>query len=123
MICLSCRNEGLGPDCITLGGDGNLWFGEEAYRLGRITPAGAITELQLPIGDQPGRFAAAPDGNLWLTAGVGNEGNLLRISPDGVITKFLIPTEAGKPTDVAVGPDGKIWFTQWAIDQIGYFEP
>jgi virginiamycin B lyase len=115
--------RGIGPRSIAVGGDGNLWFGEESYRLGRITPSGVITELQLPTGDQPGRFASAPDGNLWLTVGVGNEGNILRISPDGVITKFLIPTENGKATDVAVGPDGKVWFTQWAIDQIGYFEP
>ena len=115
--------RGHGPSFIAAGGDGNLWFADEAYRLGRITTSGVITELQLPVGDQPGRFASGPDGSLWLTLGVGNEGDILRISPDGVLTKFLIPTQAGKPTDVAVAADGKIWFTQWALDQIGYFEP
>jgi len=115
--------RGLGPGSIAIGGDGNLWFGEEAYHLGRITPSGLITELQLPIGDQPGRFATAPDGNLWLKVGVGNAGDIVRISRDGVLTKFLISTDNAGPMDLAVGPDGKIWFTQWATDQIGYFEP
>src|SRR5579859_4941610 len=60
-----------GPYGITSGPDGNLWFDDED-NIGRITPAGAITQFLLP----PPTFAAAqvayditagPDGNLWFT--------------------------------------------------------
>ena len=54
------------PEHITAGGDGALWVVEAyAARLGRITTAGAITEVALPAGDYHD-VAAGPDGNLWL---------------------------------------------------------
>jgi streptogramin lyase len=43
---------GSGPEAITTGPDGNLWFTEAAgNRIGRITPAGVITEFPLPLGE------------------------------------------------------------------------
>ena len=35
-----------------------------------------------------------------------------RITPDGVITEFQIPTPKGNPLDLTVGPDGNLWFTE-----------
>jgi virginiamycin B lyase len=36
---------------IAAGSDGNLWFTEElGDRVGRITPAGRVTEFSLPSG-------------------------------------------------------------------------
>src|SRR6266545_3148295 len=58
-----------GPDAITAGPDGNLWFTEfGANQIGRITLTGEITEIALPTGDaNPHTITAGPDGNLWFT--------------------------------------------------------
>jgi streptogramin lyase len=57
------------PYVVTNGPDGNLWFTEwtrgEGTAIGRLTPAGTITEF--PVDGQPWDIAAGPDGNLWFT--------------------------------------------------------
>ena len=44
-----------------------MWFTEfKANQIGRISPAGTVTEFALPTaGSQPVGIAAGPDGNLW----------------------------------------------------------
>src|SRR5262249_52870363 len=71
--------------------DGNLWFTEpRPSRIGRITPAGVITEFSagLTPGFQPRGITAGPDGNLWFTEQFGLSGRVGRITPAGVITEF-----------------------------------
>jgi virginiamycin B lyase len=46
----------------------------------------------------------APDGN-----------RVGRITMSGVVTEFPIPTAAGSPINIAVGPDRNIWFTKGGI--------
>ena len=59
---------GSQPFGITRGPDGNVWFAEGlAEKIGRITPAGVVTEFALPPGTQPVQITAGPDGNLWFT--------------------------------------------------------
>jgi virginiamycin B lyase len=58
------------PDSITVGIDGNLYFGEYSPAVGRITTTGAITELPLPaaLGSFPVlSLTSGPDGNIWFT--------------------------------------------------------
>jgi len=48
------------------GPDGNLWFTEYASdQIGRMTPAGVVTEFPLPAGSAPYGIVVGPDGNLW----------------------------------------------------------
>ena len=58
-----------GPTDIVAGPDGNLWFTEWGDRIGRITPAGRVTEFSRGIsrGSAPEGIADGPDGNLWYT--------------------------------------------------------
>jgi len=124
--------EIIQPDGITMGSDGNLWFAETvADQIGRMTPAGVLTEFPLsPVtvpagsnGPQPGPTAiiAGPDGALWFT---GVPGEVGRITTAGVVTEFAapaIPPPAGSPagtpstpatlTAITAGPDGALWFT------------
>src|SRR5262249_56583218 len=54
------------PQGITRGPDGNLWFTENsANRIGRITPAGVVTEFAAGItpNSGPNEITAGPDGN------------------------------------------------------------
>ena len=69
---ISAGAASLGP--ITTGPDGNLWFAERVSgagygRVGRITPAGAVTEylVACAAGGYFGGLAWGPDGALWLT--------------------------------------------------------
>ena len=63
------------PSSIVRGPDGNLWFTEfdSPGRIGRITPAGVVTEFTGGItpgfsaNSAPLAITAGPDGNLWFT--------------------------------------------------------
>ena len=109
------------PYGITAGPDGNLWFTEfPGNRIGRITPAGVVTEFSAGITAlaDPRGITAGPDGNLWFTEF--NCGNRIgRITPAGVVTEFSagITAPAG-PVGIIAGPDGNLWFTE-AADRIG----
>jgi streptogramin lyase len=107
---------------ITTGPDGNLWFTEEGGggRIGRITPAGVITEFSTGItpGSVPFDIVTGPDGNLWFPEAKADK--IGRITPDGVVTEFGTGITAGSsPEGIAVGPDGRLWFTENDGDRIG----
>jgi virginiamycin B lyase len=42
-----------------------------------------------------------------------------RITVDGVVTNFVVPTSNSRPDGIAVGPDGALWFTERLADKIG----
>jgi RHS repeat-associated protein len=107
-----------GPVGMTVGSDGNLWFLEHnAGQVGRITPAGAITEFPMPPGSgSPTYIVGGPDGNLWFTAGQ----NIWRITLGGVMTPFA---SAGTPYGITGGPDGNVWFTERFGNNIGRITP
>jgi streptogramin lyase len=104
-----------GPDQITLGSDGNLWFTEnKGNKIGRITPQGQITEFStgLSPNSQPVGITAGPAGTLWFAES--NTDLIGRITTDGVITEFgqgIIPNNSA-PTGIALGSDGNLWFTE-----------
>ena len=105
--------DGFGPTDVVAGPDGNVWFTEsDANQIGRITPAGVITEFPLSDGSVPAGIALGPDGNLWFCENGANA--IGRITPAGVVTEFPLPDAfpAGGPSDIAAGPDGGLWFTE-----------
>lgn len=108
------------PDRITAGPDGNLWFTEPFpfdRRIGRITPAGVITEFQLPTGSQPRDIVAGPDGNLWFTDY--GAGQLARITPDGVAME--VERVKGGPWGIGRGAGAEIWLTQIDGNRVARF--
>jgi sugar lactone lactonase YvrE len=46
-----------------------------------------------------------------------------RITTDGVITKFRIPTPESRPTSITAGPDGNLWFTEPDAGKVGRITP
>jgi len=111
-----------GPNLITVGPDGNLWFTEyNADGIGRITPAGAVTEFRAGItaGSDPEQIVAGPDGALWFTE-FGDPGRVGRITTNGSVTEFPSGTTPGfspisfSAEGITVGPDGNIWFAETA---------
>ena len=114
-----------GPNGITAGPDGNLWFTELwGNRIGRITPQGVVTEFSAGISAKSGLggITAGPDGNLWFTEYDGNR--IGRITPTGQVTEFrtgISPSSA--PSGITAGPDGNLWFTEEVGNRIGRITP
>jgi virginiamycin B lyase len=81
------QSGGLSP-----GPDGNIWFAERKH-IGKVTPAGQITEYPLPNGNTPGgHVTAGGDGQVWFD----------EISPSfsGVYTVGRIDPTNGKITEL-----------------------
>ena len=122
-----------GPAEIITGPDGNLWFTERnTTNLGRITPAGVITEFPPPdpgsleARDEDGGITAGPDGNLWFIEGNSDVfgWGFARMTPAGVITgRFPIPPQGwyhfSPGSALTAGPDGNLWFTELGDAQHG----
>jgi streptogramin lyase len=112
-----------GPSGITKGADGNMWFTEETGNaIGRITPAGAVTQFgahpvneetaegALGVNSFPTTITPGPEGNLWFTESFGNR--VGRISTSGAVTEFSgLPPES-TPDGIVAGPDGDLWVTE-----------
>jgi uncharacterized protein (TIGR03437 family) len=116
--------SGDSPDQIVLGSDGNVWFTEQST-IGRMTPAGSLTEWHMPSqGESPVNITRGPDGAIWIAAlwiiDPGNQGNrVMRMSPAGAFTELTIATGALSSIDAMVaGPDGNIWLSERKSDTL-----
>jgi streptogramin lyase len=110
----SVPGSGNNPYGITAGPDGNLWFTEltGAGGIGRITPAGSVTEFGPMTVGLPAGIVAGPDGNLWFAASE-DPGAIGRITTSGTITQYSSGlTTNGSPLDMVVGDDGNLYFTE-----------
>ena len=91
-------SAGSSPREITIGPDGNLWFTETGgNRIGRITPAGTITEFPVPSTSGFGVAAvqgivAGPDGNLWFAEYLASK--IGKITTAESLQNFPSPAEA-----------------------------
>lgn len=113
-------SEYLAPDkgvnALAQGPNGDLWFTstENPGRVGRITPLGGLTAYSTAEGlskdAKPGAITAGP-GGMWLTLTAKNR--IARVTETGGITEFPLGP-VGKPTGIALGPDGNLWYT--AVD-------
>jgi virginiamycin B lyase len=98
----SALNANGGLYGISFGSDGNIWYGvysNQATLLGRMTPAGVITEFP---GWGPFDLTMGPDGIMWGS----DNASLGRVSmPGGMVQTFPIENYYS----LATGPDGRIW--------------
>ncbi len=104
---------------LTLGKEGRLWGSapdDDAFV--RLLPTDLSVDL--PVGTFPSRSVLGPDGNFWVVGEGGEltQNRILRITPAGQVTSFVLPPER-LPTDITVGADGALWFTEYASGSIG----
>ncbi len=116
-----------GPIGITTGPDGNMWFTEVLYNVGRITATGVVTEFpifpgpldcstSLPPGCLGRGIVAGPDGNVWFVS-ESSTPSMARISPVGVVTGInSIPGRQLR--SIAVGSDGNLWTAPWGSGEM-----
>jgi streptogramin lyase len=69
-----------------------------------------------PVGITAGR-----DGALWFTGF--KSGEIGRITVDGTVERFPVPTPKSVPYHIAAGSDGALWFTEQDVNKIGRIEP
>jgi len=111
---------------LTLGPDGCLWFLEsQGNKVGRVTPAGEITEFPIPSGkqfdffnhpfrsSQPTGLIVGPDRALWFAESA--TARVARISTDGNIVEYELPPSI-LPRRLAVRPDHALWLVYQRLD-------
>jgi virginiamycin B lyase len=115
---------GSGPRALAAGPDGNIWVSEfRASKIARVTPQGVITEFPLPRPNSgPGDITAGADGAMWFLELAGSMdglqpdgGRVGRITMDGRITEYELPSKTPSPINIAVGPDRHVWYTRGAL--------
>ena len=137
------------PTELTVAPDGAVWFTDNGIAaIGRLAPDGTARMFPLSRNRQPAGVAVGPGGDIWFTqyawydagrssvpgapppdpATIGPPA-VGRISPQGIMTEFPLPTAEGNrmgapdmgavPRGIVAGPDGAMWFTESGADQIG----
>jgi virginiamycin B lyase len=110
--------ESYGIEGITAGPDGAVWYTEfKASKIGRITPAGTVTEYPVPPSSYygPTGITVGPDGALWFA----ERDTIGRITTAGVVTEYPVPGPNGGPLQITSGPDGALWFTETYDNSVG----
>jgi virginiamycin B lyase len=125
-----CAGDSAGSESLELLPDGTILatstgsYGVEQGVLQRViaqAPNPRLVEFKLPTSaSEPGGIVAGPDGALWFVETAVNK--IGRISTDGIVTEYPVPTAKAIDTDqgfIAVGPDGALWFNEDLANQIG----
>jgi sugar lactone lactonase YvrE len=92
---------------LAVDGKGTAWFAS-LTSLFCYAAGNAIREFRLDRQAQASNFRTAPDGSVWF-AEIGR-GRLGRIGLDGVLTERQLDFADKAYWDVAVGPDGSVWY-------------
>ena len=123
--------DGHNPTAVAVAPDGSAWFTNPgADTIGHITTDGDFAEFVIPSGpSNPQDIVLGPDGNFWFTEF--DAGAIGRITPLGAVRRFPIPNPAvnvagprvaaavPNPLNIAVGPDGNLWFSDEGLNAIG----
>jgi RHS repeat-associated protein len=110
------------PAGISVGADGNLWFGYGAS-VGRITRSGSLTYFQVPDGGPfndagPGQTTPGPDGNVWFASTGLSTSYVGYVTPAGAVTEFAVPGDGPLLAGITAGPEGAVWFVNYTAGQI-----
>jgi virginiamycin B lyase len=126
-IPVTAADPNPNPATMATGPDGSLWWTElNDNAIGELTASGVFHSYPIPTaGANETNYAAegtgnsitvGPDGNIWFVDG--NAPKIGRITPDGVITEFPVPS-GDHPYAIVTGPDGNLWFTGFDAGRIG----
>jgi virginiamycin B lyase len=101
---------------LTVGSDGNIWFIDESYfDLVKMGMDGSTKEFS--VGLTAYDMAVGSDKAFWITTA---SSNIIRATITGT-TKVFVAEDTTQAGGVALGPDGDVWFTEYA--HIGKITP
>jgi virginiamycin B lyase len=122
---------GVATSGITIGPDGAVWFTVTDFgysggpstptAIGRLSSSGAMKLYPLPPHSSPFGLVFGPDGAIWYTDP--NSNSIGRLTLDGRVVRFPIPTSGSNPLGITVGADGNLWFTENVTGGIGRLNP
>ena len=78
---------------------------------------GAANAYPLSAGATPFGVVLGPDNNIWVATGAAN--TIAKVTADGTVTSYPVPTANANPRFITVGSDGNLWFTQQSGNKIG----
>jgi streptogramin lyase len=125
-------SEGGTPTAVTAAPDGSAWFTDTAAdKIGHVKNDGEVVEIPIPNPpSNPQDIVFGPDGNLWFTEY--DAGAIGRVTMQGAFARFPVPLPdlgltlqphleviRSRPLNIAVGPDGNLWFTDEGLNKIG----
>lgn len=116
---------GAQPAGIVTGPDGNLWFVDPgANAIGRITPAGVVTEFQPPANlhlTVGWALTVGPSSDLYFLV----HGGIARMTTSGTFVGGVIDggMEDFEPRDLAYGRDGNLWTIECNPDSLARVSP
>jgi virginiamycin B lyase len=64
-----------------------------------------------------GGIITGPDNNLWVAEFDADK--IAKVTEDGTLTEYPVPTASAGPGIIEVGPDGALWFTEYNVNNIG----
>ncbi|HEY1975219.1 MAG TPA: hypothetical protein VGG89_01570 [Candidatus Baltobacteraceae bacterium] len=115
------------PNSIAAGPDGKLYLTEVSTSgessVARIATNGAILQrFALPVGSisssgTASGIASGDDGRLWIVESGINK--IARMTTDGALTQYSIPTPHAGARNIALASDRRLWFTEFKADKIG----
>jgi streptogramin lyase len=124
-------SPGASPDGISADAFGNIWVGEGDNGVLAEIPAGSSTVDEWSVGSDLEGMVADAFGNVWAV----DEGQgILQIVPSqlpapttaSMVTSgvYLVGGGIGAGTEqIAVAPNGDVWFTQWGPPELGVIVP
>jgi len=106
---------------LAVGADGAVWFAESTENSISVLREGSVVrhDVETPRG-APYGIAIAANGDVWGALQGANQ--LVRIAGESRLDVIDLPTRAAGPTDVAIGPDGAVWFIEFRANAIGRYK-
>ncbi len=120
-------NPNSSPNGLNIGPDNAVWFTEDNVcvrdAVGRIaTISDPISEWDGPSGlascSGPYDIITGLDTNMWFTES-GTPDGIAEITPSGTISTVWSGAQNVQYNQITKGPDGALWFTEFANDRIG----
>jgi streptogramin lyase len=112
------------PEGITIDSHGHFWFTEfNLPQLGRVSPTGGMTQYTIPgltSASESIDDIIGPDKRVWFTTDFNGIGAR---DASGNTVLYNIANNSEQPTKLANGPDGNLWFTEYAGANIGKITP
>ena len=110
------------PFGITSGPRGSVWF-SLGNSIGRIDQRDQITTYPLadPNEQDVGWMTTGPRGSVWFAER--DTGKIGRITANGRITEYQLPTSTATPQGIVFAPDGNIYVTEQGANAIARLNP
>ncbi len=119
--------RGAFPQAVAPGPDGAVWFTTARANLGRVTPAGGVTQYDVPVAGAPtgagllGGLTTGPDGAWWFPSYAISGLWRGTVADPPVFTYTAGGTTDTGPSDTVLGPDGALWSTEAKTETLGHF--